>query len=78
MGHVLSWDANVEHDLKEYHVFRCQRQPCTKADALVAIVPQQDQPGLGLPNTNTYYVVYAINDANQWSPPSETVYCPCG
>ena len=74
---TLTWDSNIEADMKEYRVYACAVDPCIASGtalAVVAHVATQPTHSYIVPHSDQYYVVYAVDTALNVSGPSSTVF----
>jgi len=73
---VLAWDRNTEPDMKEYRVYQCATTPCAASGTPFATVIHTGTPAFfstSIPDTDQFYVVYAVDTALNVSAPSSTV-----
>lgn len=71
----LVWDSNTESDMKEYRVYQCATTPCLASGTPFATVAHGTGPThrVAIPDTDRFYVVYAVDTALNVSAPSVTV-----
>ena len=73
----LTWDANKESDMKEYRIYACPALPCLASGTPFATVTHTGTPttySVVIPDTDSYYVAYAVDTALNISVPSDPVF----
>ena len=63
--------------MKEYRVYTCAITPCVGTGTPLAVIPHvvgQATRSYVIPHTDQYYVVYAVDTADNISAPSATVF----
>ena len=77
---TLTWTPNIEPDLAGYRVYQCTSQPCGRANGtatLLATLGTVASFDIGVPSATRYYVVTAIDTANNESADSAVaIYSP--